>query len=42
MQADFDKSTLPVVNIRSIKQLGKQTTAELQLLSNDETPVAFE
>lgn len=37
VQADFDKSALPIVNIQSIKQLAKQRTAELQFLSNDES-----
>ncbi len=35
--ADFDKGPLPIVNIVSVKQLSKQRTAELQLLSNDDT-----
>ncbi len=40
VQADFDKSNLPIINIRSIKQLSKQRTAELQFLSNALTPGA--
>lgn len=38
VQADFDKSTLPIVNIESINQVNEQQTVELQFLSNDETP----
>lgn len=37
VQADFDKSALPIFNFHSVKQLSKQRTAELQFLSNDET-----
>ena len=38
VQADFDKSALPIVNIRSIRQVSPQVTGELQFLSNDSTP----
>ncbi|MDB5975305.1 MAG: outer rane receptor protein [Nevskia sp.] len=37
VQADFDKSALPIVNITSIRQVSPQVTAELQVLSNDNT-----
>lgn len=38
VQADFDKSALPIVNIRAIREVVPQVTAELQLLSNENTP----
>jgi len=38
VRADFDKSALPIINIESIVQLALQKTAELQFLSNAETP----
>ena len=38
VQADFDKSALPLINIQSIVQLSQQQTAELQFLSNAGTP----
>ncbi|MGQ0698453.1 MAG: TonB-dependent receptor [Panacagrimonas sp.] len=38
VQADFDKSFLPIVNIESLKQVNEQRTLELQFLSNEETP----
>ncbi|MGQ0622896.1 MAG: TonB-dependent receptor [Panacagrimonas sp.] len=40
VRADFDKGPLPIVNIESIKQLAKQKSAELQVLSNGDTPFA--
>jgi len=40
VQADFDKSALPIVNIQSVKQMAEQQTAELQILSNAETPLS--
>lgn len=39
VQADFDKSALPIVNIRSIRQVSPQVTGELQFLSNENTPL---
>lgn len=38
VRSDFDKSELRLVSFVSLKQLSKQKTAELQFLSNDETP----
>ncbi|GAB3377739.1 TonB-dependent receptor [Spongiibacter taiwanensis] len=40
VRADFDKSALPIVNIESIVQESLQETAELQILSNAESPFA--
>lgn len=37
VQADFDKSELPIINIRSIVQLAEQQTLELQFLSNEDS-----
>lgn len=40
VQADFDKSALPIVNIQSIQQIAKQQTLEVQILSNEGSPWA--
>lgn len=40
VRADFDKSALPIINIESIVQESEQKTAELQFLSNAETPLS--
>ncbi|HKY93386.1 MAG TPA: TonB-dependent receptor [Nevskiaceae bacterium] len=40
VRSDFDKGPLPVVSFTSKKQIAKQKTAELQLLSNSDTPFA--
>ncbi len=37
VQADFDKSALPIINITSLRQVSPQVTGELQILSNDST-----
>lgn len=39
-QVDYDGTNLPIATFRSIKQISEQQTAELQILSNENSPFA--